>query len=51
MKKRYVIGSDMSAVGISIRDARNHTAEEIIRDSKNAYRLDQRMDRFIYIVE
>lgn len=44
-RDRYIIGSDISAVSISIRDARNHTAEEIIRDSRAAYRLDKRMEK------
>lgn len=44
-RDRYIIDSDISAVSISIRDARNHTAEEIIEDSRAAYRLDQRMEK------
>ncbi len=42
---KYIIGSDMSSVSISFRDAPNHTVEEIIEDSRAAYRLDKRMEK------
>lgn len=39
--------SDISSVGISFRDAGNHTVEEIIQAIKAADRIDKLMDKYL----
>lgn len=44
-RQKYIVGSDISAVSITFRDAPNHTVREIIEDSRAAYRLNERMEK------